>query len=113
LVFSNPRPESNVILGSGLSNDSIDGLPIDSSWVATYQDQGIVGDVFDGVMLLFLLLTALLRPRSPARAVALYLIVYCLVASFFETGLGTASTYALDLTVAASLLAAPSMSQTS
>lgn len=108
LVFANPRPEPNVILGSGLSNDSFNGLAIDSSWVATYQDQGIVGDVFDGTMLLVLLLTALLRPRGPARAVALYLIVYCLVASFFETGLGVASTYALDLTVAASLLAVPS-----
>ena len=107
LVFSNPRPEPNVILGSGLSNDSFGGLAIDDSWVATYEDQGIVGDVFDGAMLLSLLLIAMLRPRGPARAVALYLVMYCLVASFFETGLGTASTYALDLTVAASLLALP------
>ena len=108
LVFSNPRPEPNVILGSGLSNDSFNGLAIDSSWVATYEDQGIVGDVFDGAILLVLFLIALLRPRGPARAMALYLIVYCLVASFFETGLGNASTYALDLAVAASLLAIPS-----
>jgi hypothetical protein len=108
LVFSNPRPEPNVILGSGLSNDSFNGLAIDSSWVATYEDQGIVGDVLDGAILLVLLLIALLRPRGPARAMALYLIVYCLVASFFETGLGNASTYALDLAVAASLLAIPS-----
>lgn len=107
LVFSNPRPEPNVILGSGLSNDSFAGLAIDDSWVATYEDQGIVGDVFDGATLLSLLLIAVLRPRGPARAVALYLVIYCLVASFFETGLGIASTYALDLTVAASLLALP------
>lgn len=109
LVFANQRSEPNVIFGSGLSNDSFAGLSIDSSWVAAYQDQGIVGDVLDGATLFFLLLCALLRPRGPARAIALYLIVYCLVGSFFETGLGIASTYALDLTVAASLLAfAPS-----
>jgi hypothetical protein len=111
LVFSNPRPETNVILGSGLSNDGFDGLAIDDSWVATYQDQGIVGDVFDGVIVLFLLLTALFRPRGPARAIALFLIVYCLVASFFETGLGTASSYALDLTLVASLLTLPSAAE--
>ena len=32
---------------------------------------------------------------------------YCLVASITETGLGDASPYLLELTVAASLLAAP------
>ena len=44
---------------------------------------------------------------APARAMAVFLIVYCLIASFTETGLGDASTYLLDLTLAASLLAAP------
>jgi hypothetical protein len=34
----------------------------------------------------------------------LFLLVYCLIASFTETGLGGASTYMLDLTIAASLL---------
>ena len=37
-----------------------------------------------------------------------YLIVYCLIASFSESGLGGASQYLLDLTVAASLLTLPS-----
>jgi hypothetical protein len=39
---------------------------------------------------------------------ALFLILYCLFASFTETGMGEASTYLLDLTVAASLLVFPS-----
>jgi hypothetical protein len=115
LVLSEPRPVTNKILGSGLSNGSVigqspavNGLPIDSSWVATYQDQGIVGDVLEGVMFLVLLGAALLRPRGPARALALFLILYCLFASFTETGMGEASTYLLDLTVAASLLVFPS-----
>jgi hypothetical protein len=113
LVYSEPRPETNKILGSGLSNGSItgqpnpalDGLSIDSGWILTYQDQGIVGDVLEAAMFLVLLVTALLRPRGPRRAMALFLIIYCFVASFTESGMGNASAYILDLTVAASLLA--------
>ena len=115
LVLSEPRPETNKIFGSGLSNGSVigqnaavNGLPIDSSWIATYQDQGIVGVGLEVLMFLVLLGAALLRPRGPARAMALFLIVYCLFASFTETGMGEASTYLLDLTVAASLLVLPS-----
>jgi hypothetical protein len=106
-VLAEQRPETNKILGSGLSADSIDGLPIDSSWLSIYQDQGIVGEVIIATMLLLLLLTALMRPRGPTRAIALFLIVYCLIASITETGLGEASQYLLDLTLAASLIAPP------
>jgi hypothetical protein len=61
--------------------------------------------------MLSLLLIAAFRPRGPTRAMALFLLVYCLIASFTETGLGQASTYMLDLTIAASLLvpAAPAL----
>jgi O-antigen ligase len=115
LVLAEPRPETNKIFGSGLSNGSVigssptvNGLPIDGSWIATYQDQGLVGDILEGIIFLVLLVGAMLRPRGPARAMALFLIVYCLFASFTETGMGEASTYLLDLTVAASLLVIPS-----
>ena len=112
LVLTAPRPETNEIFGSGLSNGGVidqaapsaNGLPIDGSWIATFQDQGIVGMVLDALIFLVLILTALLRPRGPTRAFALFLIVYCLFASFTETGMGEASPYLLDLTVAASLL---------
>ena len=60
--------------------------------------------VLEGAMFLVLILTALLRPRGPTWALALFLIVYCLLASFTESGMGEASSYLLDLTVAASLL---------
>ena len=114
-VLSEPRPETNKIFGSGMGNGGVagaldpayDGLPIDGSWIATYQNQGIVGIVLEAAMFMVLLLIALLRPRSPARAMALFLIVYCLVASFTETGLGDASKYLLDLALAASLLTLP------
>ena len=115
-VLSNPRPISNEIFGSGLSNDavtssthpSLDGLAIDSSWVSIYQDQGIVGEVLVAAGLLILLLKALFQARGPTHALALFLIVYCLFAGISETGMGGASQYLLDLTAAASLLTFPS-----
>lgn len=100
-----PRSEPEILFGFGLSNNSFDGLPIDNSWLALYQDQGLVGDVLCGLIVLSLLVMVAFRPRGPARALALFLLVYCLIASFTETGLGEASSYLLDLTIAASLLA--------
>ena len=86
----------------------MNGLPIDSSWISIYQDQGIVGEVLVSAVLMLLLLTALCRARGPTRAMALFLIVYCIIAGVNESGLGGASQYLLDLTVAASLLTFPS-----
>jgi O-antigen ligase len=114
-VLAVHRPITNAIFGSGLSNDAVNGssssengLPIDSSWISIYQDQGIVGEVLVGVILILLLLTALCWARGPTRALALFLIVYCLIAGITESGLGGASPYLLDLSVAASLMTFPS-----
>ena len=109
-----PRAVNNIIFGFGLSNNSFNGLPIDNSWLSIYQDQGLFGDVLCALIMFSLLLIAAFRPRGPTRAVALFLLVYCLIASFTETGLGQASTYMLDLTIAASLLvpAAPQLLDT-
>jgi len=83
-----PRSEPQILFGFGLSNNSFDGSPIDNSWLSVYQDQGLVGDVLCGLIMLCLLLTAAFRPRGPTRALALFLLTYCLIASFTETGLG-------------------------
>jgi hypothetical protein len=115
-VLAVHRPTTNVILGSGLSNDSVqgstnpvlNGLSIDSSWVSAYQDQGIVGDLLLGAIFVLLLLMALFRARGPTRALALFLIVYCLITGISESGLGNASPYLLDLAVVGSLVAFPS-----
>lgn len=104
-VFETQRPRIEQWFGSGQSDMSFNGLPIDSNWVATYLDQGWFGLVVQATVLLLLLLTAATRERGPRRATALFLVVYCLVASFTETGLSSASPYILDLAVAASLLA--------
>jgi hypothetical protein len=99
-----PRDKFQEILGFGLSNDSFNGLPIDSNWLAAYQTQGIYGVVVCAVILLFLLVTAYFQPRGVQRALALFLVAYCLVASFTEVGFTDASMYLLELTLAASLL---------
>jgi hypothetical protein len=103
-VLSTPRPRIKEMFGSGLSDQSFDGLPIDSNWVATFLDLGWFGVIVQVALLLLLLLMAATRERGPQRGVAFFLIIYCLAASFTETGLTTPSTYLLDLTIAASLL---------
>ena len=102
--LSQERPRLVELFGSGLSNKSFDGLAIDSNWVASYLDLGWFGIAVQITILLALLAIAITRPRGPRRALALFLITYCIVSSVTETGLGDASTYMLDLVVAASLL---------
>ncbi len=98
------RPTITKMFGSGLSNKSFDGLPIDSNWIATYLDLGWFGIAIQVTFILLLVVMAVTHVRGVRRAVALFLIVYCVVASVTETGTGDASTYLLDLTVAAALL---------
>jgi hypothetical protein len=106
-IFGLERPWPQELFGSGLSNKSFNGLPIDSNWVAVYLDQGWFGIFVDAALLLVLIVLAVTHRRGIRRAVALFLVAYCLVASISETGLGDASPYLLNLVVAGSLLAAP------
>ena len=106
-IFGLERPWLQELFGSGLSNKSFNGLPIDSNWLAVYLDQGWFGLFVDAALLLVLIVLAVTHRRGIRRAVALFLVSYCLVASISETGLGDASPYLLNLVVAASLLAAP------
>ncbi len=99
-----PRDKFQEIFGFGLSNSSFNGLPIDSNWLASYQEQGLIGVIICAMILLFLLVSAYFQPRGVQRALALFLVAYCLVASFTEVGFTDASMYLLDLTLAASLL---------
>jgi hypothetical protein len=101
---SGRRPLINELFGSGLSNKSFDGTPIDGNWIASYIDLGWFGIVVQGSLLLLLAIMAVTHARGPRRALAIYLICYCVMASITEVGLGDASPYLLDLAVAASLL---------
>jgi len=95
------------LFGTGLGNKSFKGLPIDSNWVATRLELGRLGVAIVVALLVVLFFAAITRPAGPRRAIALFLIVYCVTASFTETGLGDASPYLLELAVAASLLVSP------
>jgi hypothetical protein len=103
-ILAYPRNKFEEIFGFGLSNAQFGGLPIDSNWIASYNEQGLFGIVICATMLLFLIVTAYFQPRGVQRALALFLVIYCLVASFTEVGFTDASSYLLDMTVAASLL---------
>lgn len=103
-LLATPRTLGERLFGMGLSNKSFGGLPIDSSWLAVYHEQGYLGLTIVAAFLLTLLGVAVLRPPSLMRGIALFLIVYCLIASYTEAGLGDASPYLLNLTIAAVLL---------
>ncbi|HEY6793320.1 MAG TPA: hypothetical protein VI248_01415 [Kineosporiaceae bacterium] len=105
-VANAPRTWVQAAFGTGLSNKSYNGLPIDSNWVATFLELGWVGIAVQVVLLAFLAGWALAR-RGTEGAIALFIVTYCLVASFTETGLGDASPYLLELVVAGSVLARP------
>ena len=107
LVLTMPRTRFEEIFGFGLSNGTVDGLPIDSNWLVAYLEQGIFGVIVCAVMALFLLVAAFFQPSGTRRALALFLITYCLVASFTQVGFAQPTTYLLELTLAASLLVPP------
>jgi O-antigen/teichoic acid export membrane protein len=103
-LLNQPRSKAEVLFGDGLSNKSYQGLPIDDSWLAAYQDQGLVGDMLIVAFLLALVVAAVKAPPGRGRALALFLITYGLIASYTEVGLGDASPYLLEMTLAAALL---------
>ncbi|MEU8591715.1 O-antigen ligase domain-containing protein [Streptomyces sp. NPDC048664] len=110
-LLAAPRTTTEYLFGVGLGDKSFGGLPIDDSWLAVYNEQGMVGVVLVAAMIVVLGGVALLRPPSLSRACAIFLISYCAIASYTEAGLGDASPYLLHLTVAASLLVpAPAVS---
>ena len=103
-LLAYPRDKFQEIFGFGLTNADFNGLPIDSNWMSSYWQLGLFGVVVCAIILIYLLVTAYFQPRGAARALALFLITYCLVASFTEDGFTDVSPYLLDLTLAASLL---------
>lgn len=106
-LIHEPRSELTRFFGRGLSDKSAGGLSIDSTWLAAYQEQGLVGAFVIGSALCFLIVVPIFRPSAPGRAVATFLVVYCAIASYTEVTIGDVSPYLLHLVVAASLLAWP------
>jgi len=111
LVLSTPRTRFQEIFGFGLSNAGINGLPIDSNWLSSYMQEGLYGVVVCAAILVFLFVAAFFQPPSVRRALALFIVTYCTIASFTEDAFTDVSTYLLDLTVAASLLVVTTWAQ--
>lgn len=107
LVIDLPRTRFQEIFGFGLSNGSVNGLPVDSNWLTAYLEQGLSGVIICAMMVVFLLVAAFFQPSGTRRALALFLITYCLIASFTQVGFEQPTTYLLELTLAASLLVPP------
>lgn len=103
-ILSYPRNTYQMILGFGLSNSSFNGLPIDSNWLSSYTELGIFGVSICVLVLIFVLINAYFQPRSMERAIALFLVVYCIMASVTETGITDVSPYMLEVTLAASMM---------
>jgi hypothetical protein len=106
-LLAAPRTTGEKLFGVGLGDKSFGGLPIDNSWLAVYNEQGLFGVTLVAAIIIVLGGVALLRPPSLQRACAIFLISYCAIASYTEAGLGDASPYLLHLALAASLLATP------
>jgi O-antigen ligase len=118
ILLAKDRTLSDRLLGVGLGDKGYHGPtsvgaqfrdgthPIDSSWLAAYQELGYIGVALIAAILVVLFAIALTRRAPPGRACALFLVVYCAVASYTESGLSDASFYLLHLAVAASLLIA-------
>jgi len=111
LVLNTPRTRFQEIFGFGLSNAGINGLPIDSNWLSSYMQEGLYGVVICAAILAFLFVAAFFQPPGIRRALALFILTYCTLASFTEDAFTNASTYLLHLTVAASLLVAAAWTQ--
>lgn len=106
-VYAFPRDMYSRLFGVGLTDKSIEGLPIDSGYLSVYHEQGRVG-VFV-MTLIFVVFLARIMSRRPsmARAMALFLVVYVLIASYTETGIGDMSGYVLHLIMAMVLVVVP------
>jgi len=82
------RPLGEQIFGLGLTDKSFNGHPIDNSWLAVYQDQGILGVAIFTVIFLALVLTVIASPPSPRRIVAVFSVTFLLATSYTENGFG-------------------------
>lgn len=103
-LFELQRDLLTELIGTGLSDKGFNGLAIDGSWPAVYHEQGLLGVACVIGMLGVLIVAAVLRRPSTARTCAMFLILYCLIATYTEVSLSDASPYLLHLAVAASLL---------
>ena len=60
-VLAYPRNKFQEIFGFGLSNAQFDGQPIDSNWIASYLEEGLLGVTICAALLVSLFVTAIFQ----------------------------------------------------
>ena len=106
-VYAFPRDIYSNLFGVGLTDKSIEGLSIDSGYLSIYHEQGRVGvAIIVAIFVLYLARILTRRPSMP-RAIATFLVVYVLIASYTETGIGDMSSYVLHLMLAMVMVLMP------
>ncbi|MBK1784126.1 O-antigen ligase domain-containing protein [Prauserella sp. ASG 168] len=103
-LLAQERTVREQLFGVGLTDKSFGGDPIDSTWLAVFHEQGILGVSIVALMLLALVFAMAARPPSPARACAVFLVVYGVIASYTQVALGDVTGYLLHFVLAAALL---------
>jgi O-antigen ligase len=106
LLLNAERGTVTRFFGTGLSDKTFNGLPIDSGWLSVYQESGLLGVACVIALFIWLLMRALMRPADLARALSIFLTVFCLTSSYTDVGVGDASPTMLHLAAAASLAVA-------
>jgi hypothetical protein len=100
-----PRTGFEELFGVGYGDKSIDGVPIDNGYLATYHEIGKVGLVAVLVVLAVLAVRTLAHTAPANRALAVFLIAFVAIASYTETGVGDMSAYVMHLVLAGAMLA--------
>lgn len=112
-VYAYPRDIYSQWFGVGLTDKSIEGLSIDSGYLSVYHEQGRIGvAIIVAVFVLYLARIITRRPSMP-RAIATFLLVYVLISSYTETGIGDMSSYVLHLMLAMVMVLMPVVGRSS
>ncbi|HWC66450.1 MAG TPA: hypothetical protein VG478_00150 [Acidimicrobiales bacterium] len=103
-VHAFPRTGFQELFGVGYADKSIDGVPIDNGYIATYHEIGKIGLLAVIVVLGVLAVRAFVHTASARRAVAVFLVIFVAIASYTETGIGDMSAYVMHLVLAGAMV---------
>ncbi len=110
-VHTFPRTGFQELFGIGYGDKSIDGLPIDNGYLATYHEAGKIGLVIVCTAMAVILLRAFSYPKAANRALSICLLTFVAVASYTETGIGDMSAYVMHILLAGILLTPLTLAQ--
>jgi hypothetical protein len=110
-VHDFPRTGFQELFGIGYGDKSIDGLPIDNGYLATFHEAGKIGLVIVCTAMAVILLRAFAYPKAANRAMSIFLLTFVAIASYTETGIGDMSAYVMHVLLAGILLTPLTLAQ--